>query len=327
MPTFEFELPIVDDTLIEGPENFTIQLSNASSATGLSPVIGDDSVESIIDDTQGEFGATEGPAEFSITGTANADEGSTVSYTVELAGIFGENEVATVDIGLADIDTNSSDYGDYIAAIESAVADYTGDGTLEFDPATGTLTFTAENDGDVLTPLTFEFGLEDDGLIEGSEVFALELTNAGSPTGSSVSVDPAAGSVSTTINDTQVPGGEIEGPAEFSISGPSTGDEGSVATYEVALTGAFGAGESASVDIALNDIDTNSDDYGVFLDAVQAAVDAYAGPGTVTLVGNTLTYTAGADGDVMTPLNIDLSLVDDALICLLYTSPSPRDRG
>ena len=314
MPTFEFELPIVDDALIEGPENFTIQLSNASSATGLSPVIGDDSVESIIDDTQGEFGATEGPAEFSITGTANADEGSTVSYTVELAGIFGENEVATVDIGLADIDTNSSDYDDYIAAIESAVADYTGDGTLEFDPATGTLTFTAENDGDVMTPLTFEFGLEDDGLIEGSEVFALELTNAGSPTGSSVSVDPAAGSVSTTINDTQGPGGEIEGPAEFSISGPSAGDEGSVATYEVALTGAFGEGESASVDISLNDVDTNSDDYADFLDAVQAAVDDYSGPGTVTLVGNTLTYTAGADGDVMTPLEIDLSLVDDALI-------------
>ena len=110
------------------------------------------------------------------------------------------------------------------------------------------------------------------------------------------------------------------------------------------MTGAFGAGEAVSVDITLNDVDTNSDDYGVFLDAVQAVVDAYAGPGTVTLVGNTLTYTAGADGDVMTPLDIDLSLVDDALIegpedftidltnavsstgCLLYTSPSPRDQ-
>ena len=138
MPTFEFELPIENDSLIEGPENYTIQLSNASSATGLSPVIGDDNVETIIDDTQGEFGEAEGPAEFSITGTASADEGSTVSYTVELSGIFGEGEVATVDVGLTDIDTNSSDYADYVAAIETAVADYSGDGTLAFDAATGT---------------------------------------------------------------------------------------------------------------------------------------------------------------------------------------------
>ena len=137
-----------------------------------------------------------------------------------------------------------------MAAIETAVADYSGDGTLAFDAATGTLTFTAENDGDVMTPLTFEFGLEDDSLIEGAEDFAIELTNAGSSTGAEVSVDAAADSVTTTINDTQGVGGDADGPAEFSITGPSAGDEGSLASYEVALTGAFGAGEVASVDIA-----------------------------------------------------------------------------
>ena len=88
-------------------------------------------------------------------------------------GTFGEGEVATVDVGLTDIDTNSSDYADYVAAIETAVADYSGDGTLAFDAATGTLTFTAGADGDELTPLTFEFGLEDDTLVEGPELLSL----------------------------------------------------------------------------------------------------------------------------------------------------------
>ena len=32
-------------------------------------------------------------------------------------------------------------------------------------------------------------------------------------------------------------------------------------------------------------------------------------------------------GEDFIPNNFDLSLMDDAEICLLYTSPSPRDRG
>ena len=139
-----------------------------------------------------------------------------------------------------------------------------------------------------MTPLDIDLSLVDDALIEGPEDFTIDLTNAVSSTGAAISVNTTADSVTTTINDTQGPGGDAEGPAEFSITGPAAGDEGTNASYEVALSGAFGAGENASVDITLTDIDTNSDDYGVFLDAVQAAVDAYA--------------------------------------CLLYTSPSPRDK-
>ena len=159
-----------------------------------------------------------------------------------------------------------------------------------------------------------------------------------------MSVDSTAASATTTINDTQGDGGAADGPAEFSITGVTSADEGANASYLVSLTGAFGAGENASADINLADVDTNSSDYGVILDAVQAAVDAYTGPGTVTLSGNTITFTAGADGDVLTPLEIDLALIDDGLIegpedytlelsnvtstsgCLLYTSPSPRDQ-
>ena len=46
----------------------------------------------------------------------------------------------------------------------------------------------------------------------------------------------------------------------------------------------------------LADVDTTSSDYANFNAAVTAAVAAYSGPGTYSLVGNTLTWTSTADG-------------------------------
>ena len=310
IPTFEFELPIVDDSLIEGSENYTIQLSNASSATGLSPVIGNDSVESVISDTQGEFGSADGPAVWSITGSTSGDEGSTVSYTIALEGIFGENEVATVDVGLSDIDTNSSDYADYVAAIETAVAAYAGDGTLEFDAATQTLAFTAGADGDELAPLTFEFGLEDDMLVEGPELFAIELTNAGSSTDATVAIDTAAASVTTTINDTQGEGGDAEA-ATFAIQGSDSVAEGGVATYRLTLDGLIQGGEEIAVQLALTDIDTDSADYADFVTAVETAI---AGRTDLAFDSTTgvLTYTSPADGAMMEDLIFSIAANADS---------------
>ena len=125
----------------------------------------------------------------------------------------------------------------------------------------------------------------------------------------------------------------------------NAGDEGSTIQYSIALTQSFGAGESATVDLTLSDVDTNSSDYADFVTAVNDAIAAYTGPGMLTFDGTTLTFTADADGDMMTGLTIDLDLTNDAFVegtetftvdlsnptsptgvCLLYTSPSPRDR-
>jgi len=50
-----------------------------------------------------------GSGEWSIDGPSNSDEGSTPQFTVSLSGVYGEGEVLTVDLGLTDVDTNSSD--------------------------------------------------------------------------------------------------------------------------------------------------------------------------------------------------------------------------
>ena len=133
--------------------------------------------------------------------------------------------------------------------------------------------------------LLIDLSITDDVLVEGTEDFSIDLANATSGTGGNISVNATAGSVTTTINDTQNVGGLSDGPAQWSVTGSTSGDEGDTVSYTLALGSTFGAGETATVDIGLTDIDTNSADYGDFVQAVQDAV------------------------------------------CLLYTSPSPRDRG
>ena len=138
----------------------------------------------------------------------------------------------TVDLGLTDIGTNSSDYGDLIAAIQGA-ADANPDVT--FDPVTGTLTYTVPADGSAMTDLLINLPLTDDGLIEGPEDFSLNLTNATTSTGAAIEIDAATASITTTINDTQGDGGDPEVAGQWSVTGPSDSDEGSTPQYTVCL--------------------------------------------------------------------------------------------
>ena len=312
------DLSLFDDVLVEGVEDFSIDLDNAASGTGgnisVNAIAG--SVTTTINDTQNAGGLSDGPAQWSITGTASGDEGDTVSYTVSLGSIFGAGENATVDISLSDIDTNSADYSNFVQAVQDAIDAYTGAGSVAFDQTTGTITWTAGSDGDSMTDLVIDLSLSDDTLLEGPQDYSVGLSNSGSATGAAISIDATATSVTTTINDTQGIGGIADGPAEWSISGPVAGDEGGVGTYTVELSGAFGVGEDASVNITLTDIDTGSSDYAAYTAAVQTAVSAYAGPGAVSFDATTgvITFTAVNDGDVMTPLTITLSFVDDVLL-------------
>jgi len=152
-------------------------------------------------------------------------------------------------LSLNDVDTNSSDYADFVAAVDAAVGVYSGPGTLAFDGTT--LTFTATNDGDTMTDLVIDLMLTDDMIAEGLETFTVDLSNATGPTGINVSVDSLADSVTTTINDTMGIAGTPD-EAVFSITGTGTANEGTTAQYTVELTGALGAGESVSVEIGLD---------------------------------------------------------------------------
>ena len=129
----------------------------------------------------------------------------------------------------------------------------------------------------------------------------------------------------TTINDTQGVGGIPDGPAEWSITGDIVADEGGIAQYTIELTGAFGAGEVATIDVSLTELTTNPSDHAALLATLTTAVAANP-DATFNSATGTLTYTAPSDGAAMTPLIVDVPITDDAFICLLYTSPSPRDK-
>ena len=129
------------DSLVEGSEDFTVSLTSAASTTG--ETIGIDANADSVTTTITDIVAAADVAEWSIAGPATGDEGTTAQYTLALSGVFGAGEVVSVDIGLTDTDTNSSDYADLAAAITAAVA---ASPDVTFDATTGTLSYTAPSD-------------------------------------------------------------------------------------------------------------------------------------------------------------------------------------
>ena len=295
-------LPLNDDAIIEGPEDFTLALSNAASTTGAAISVDStaSTVTTTINDIDPATGNPDGPAEWSISGDVSVDEGGNANYAIALSGSYGEGEAISVVINVSDIDTNNLDYSSVDDALSAAAS---GRADVIYDSATATLTYTSPADGASMVPLNFQLPIVDDALIEGPEDYAVVLSNPTSTTG----ITPALGannSVTTSIDDTQGVGGANDGPAEWSISGPASADEGSTPQYTVTLAGLYQAGEVVTVDLGLTDIDTNSADYSSLVTAINTAVASNPDV-SFDVTSGTLTYTAPA--------------------CLLYTSPSPRD--
>lgn len=305
MTPLTINLGLSTDSLVEGSQNFQLELTNVATTSGAAVSIDptkDDVVTTIVDQTA--------PAEWSIIGPAFEDEGGTAQYLVLLNGNFGAGETATVDVGLTDISTNSADYGTLATAVNAAIA---GNPDVTFDATTGELTYTAPTDGATMPLLVVGVSITNDVIVEGTEQYTIALTNPGSTTGAVVGVSATDDSVTTTINDTQGLGG-IPDAAEWSITGSPTVGEGANAAYKIALAGGFGAGESVSVDLGFSDVDTTSSDYAGVTAAVNNAVAAYAGPGSVMFDGTTLTFAAAADGELMDDLVVDLLAIDDTSV-------------
>ena len=315
MTPLTIDLELTDDGLIEGPEQFSLGITNPTSSTGIDniAVAGTGSITTTINDFNPTTGAADGPAEWTITGPTSTDEGADAGYTIGLQGPFGAGENASVQIGINPLDTAPADYASLSESVQDAVANYAGPGSVTFNEVTGTITFTAAHDGDVMDPLSIALHLTDDVLIEGPENFELNLNGAASSTGAAVSISPTAGNITTTIDDTRGLNGAPEGPAFWSITGPADSNEGTTPQYTVSLSGAFGENEVVSVHLQLIDDGTNSSDYADITDAIQAAVAANPHV-TFDADSGTLTYTAPNDGATMPDLVIDLPIIDDALV-------------
>ncbi len=164
-------------------------------------------------------------ASWTISGDASVSEGGNASYDVVLSGSFQAGEDASVDLTLADIDTTSSDYADFSAAVASAVAAYSGPGSYSL--VGSTLTWTATADGQVADPLTISLGASDDATVEASEDYTISLSSAASSTGASVSLG-ATTAVTTTITDNDV--------ATVSIAATTDADEAGLVNGEFTVT-------------------------------------------------------------------------------------------
>ena len=307
------ELDAIDDSFLEGPEDYDIALTNAGSSSGILVDIDStlDNVMTTINDTDGDGGPAEQGGEWSLTGPASVTEGEPITYTVGLTGNLQAGESTTVQLNVANIGTTGSDYSNTSAAINAAVNAYNADssnpGTLSWD---GTfLTFVSDGTGP-MNDLDFTFVAIDDLLVEGDEDLNLSISNPTSSTGLSPTVSATNSSNTTTIIDNDFP--------EWSIQGPTVVGEGTDAAYTIALDGVFQAGEVVSVDLSLTDIDTTSSDYGDFVAAVNAAVNANPNV-TFDPTTGTLTYTAPADGATMADLIIELPITSDGI------SEAPED--
>ena len=124
------------------------------------------------------------------------------------------------------------------------------------------------------------------------------------------SVDPLQSIVTTAINDTVGDGGVLEA-AIWSIGIDQTVPEGDSAIYNLNLSGNLQSGEIVTIDLKLSDIDTISSDHDSFNNALILAASNYAGPGSLTWNGTTLTFTSDGTGP-MEPLPISLGTVNDS---------------
>ena len=286
------EVGAIDDALVEGSEDFIVSIANPGTTTGSAVVTaGPTVVTTTITDND--------VATWSITGDATVAEGADAKYIVNLAGTLQAGETASIELHIGNVTAIAPDYANLAAAVNLAVANYTGPGSLAFDGTT--LTFTS--DGSPMGDLCIEVGAIDDALVEGSEDFIVSIANPGTTTGSAV-VTAGPTVVTTTITDNDV--------ATWSISGDATVAEGADAKYIVNLAGTLQAGETASIELSIGNIDTTSADYANFVTAVNDAITAYAGPGSLAFDGTTLTFTS--DGSPMGDLCIELTAVDDFFV-------------
>lgn len=329
--SLSFTLPTVNDSLVEGTEAVDLSIQNVRSVTLASTsdplntqVVTEDATITILDNDAVEWNIAQDVSE--------VIEGGQVTYTISLDGsgsgagpfVLQDGDTASVAVSLMNLGTDGGDYSALGAAINNAVNAFNGAnpagaaGTFSYVP--GTLTW----NGDSATAPELEFALTatDDALVEGNESYSINLaTPGGSVTPIPPTVTIGNSSVETLITDNDEVTWNISQSA-------STVTEGGRTDYSIDLIGTGSAaaggpfvlqlGETATVELSLVDIGTDSNDYSAFVSVVEAAVNAHNGAavagsaGTFGFVGGVLTYYG--DGVTEPSLDFSLNAIDDSLV-------------
>ena len=300
-------LATADDSLVEGPENYTVTIAAAASGTGSSVLLS--GTNSTVTTTV----ADNDSATWSLTGAANVNEGSAAAYTLALAGTLQENETATINLTIAfpggTTGAVAADFtGAFLADVDTAIAAYAGPGTIA--RSGNILTYTGGVGGTALTDLAISLATADDSLVEGPENYTVTIAAAASGTGSSVLLSGTNSTVTTTVADND--------SATWSLTGAANVNEGSAAAYTLALAGTLQENETATINLTIafpggTTGAVAADFTGAFL-AMWTRRFGLRGPGTIARSGNILTYTGGVGGTALTDLAISLATADDSLV-------------
>ena len=200
--TASFTLDTLTDTIAESAESIIIDIDSFSGG-------GFESVQEHATNNQVTTSITDDDsASWSLTGDASVSESTNASYAITLTGTFGAGETAQVTLTQSDIDTVASDLGaagsanqdDVYAAITTAVAGYSGQGTLGFNAGSGILTYTATSDGDQMSALNFSVLATEDSTQEAGEDYTISISTPASSTGANVVLGGST-AVTTTITD------------------------------------------------------------------------------------------------------------------------------
>ena len=200
---FTFTLPTLDDTLVEGPESFTVAALNAVVSNGASATAGGSVMTTITDNDT---------LALSLTGDGEVAEGGAPSYTLAItSGQIPVGSTATVDLSITlPGGLTGAEAADFI---ESFLKD------LQDAAETGVTVGTANTVGNVTTVgltlastfdgnFTFTLPTLNDTLVEGSESFTVAASNAAVSNAASAT---ASGSVTTTIADNRHAGSVSDG--------------------------------------------------------------------------------------------------------------------
>ena len=273
--TGTLELTPTDDTVVEGDETIIIS-GTTTTAVGLSVSSATITLNDHNETTTGDPNDKDS-AELSIAGpTSDVDEGSDATFTVTLSAAVSKEVTVT-----------------WTAT----------DNTSDYSPTSGTVTFAANSAADASQSITI--AVTDDALSEGAESFTVTLGTVGGDLSSQVSVDTSANSDTATIVESD--------PITVSISGPTSVDEGEVATYTVSISGG-----APTADLTVSY--ATADGTGEF--------GATAGE-DYTATSDTLTFSSGGMGEqtVSVQTTQELLIEPDETFTITISSPSGGGGG
>ncbi|MFT6556759.1 FecR domain-containing protein [Sneathiella sp.] len=290
--SLDFTVDALVDGLVEGTESFSVSLTGSASETGVATEVDTDNnvIQTSVTNIDPAF------ITFSLTTDQEiVSEGSFANYSLTYSGTMPPEETVSVDVTLTDIDTDTQDYGDLLAALATAAALVDGVTVVG-----NTVTFDSS-----VSQLDFSLALTGGDSVEASEPFTLGLENPDISDGGAA-VLGANTSVTTTIEDQD----------ELSLSFASNSQsklEGQAASYTIVLAGlavglaSLPVASSVQFDLAVDFGSADASDLSETLaDALNDLPDGVSFSGNGNSVTVTISDTAAFTGGA---LNIDFDLL------------------